>query len=257
MYLIETNLFKLAKKQYLFKLKTNFGLFFSLMLVQIFAIFISLGGVGSATGGGPGLDINITFVSGNIAFVFTLIWAFTISTIVTNIKNKNIDFTFVSNRFTSNFSNIGLLITLSLYGGLTAALSSNLIKILFYYISDNQNVINSGLLASPQYILINIISTIFYIILISSIGYFLGSLVQLNKIFILLCSAALPFVIILGLKLFSPNMNSTFIDFIKNLINFYISESSLFIFTVKILITASVFFSGAVLLSNRMEVKKC
>ncbi|HEY5561082.1 MAG TPA: hypothetical protein VIK72_04860 [Clostridiaceae bacterium] len=256
MYLIEPSVFDIAKKQYLFKLKTNFGLFFSLIIVQMFAILLTLSGMsGSTSTGGSGFDITISFISGNIVIVLTLIWALSISITMTSIKDINMDFTFVSNRLTSSCSNIGLLITLSFYAGIATALSSNLIRILYYYIYHSKNIVNEGFFISPKYILMNIISTVLYIILIISIGYFLGSLFQHNKVFIILFFA-IPFGIIFGLKLFSSNLNGTSIYFLTNIFNFYFKEGSLIIFAIKVLITVAVLFSIAVLLSKRLEVRK-
>jgi|GEM_PF-404862 hypothetical protein len=256
MYLIEPNSFNILKKQYFFKLKTNFGLIFNLILFQIFAIFLSL--VVKMTSSSFGMD-ELTFYvssfSGNIVIGFTLIWACTVPAILTNSKIRNIDFTFVSNRFTSNISNIGLLITLSLFGSVTACLSSNLIRVLFYFISNPKSIVNEGFFVSPQYILISIISTTLYIILVMSILYFLGLLKQLTKVFIILFFA-IAVAIILGFKLFSSTINFTLIDLINKVFNFYKGESSLVVFAVKVLLTALVFFSGATLISSKLEVRR-
>jgi hypothetical protein len=256
MYLIEPNSFNIFKKQYFFKLKTNFGLIFNLILFQIFAIFISLlGRMSSSLFGMDGLSVYVYYLSGNIVIAFTLIWACTVPAILTNSKIRNIDFTFVSNRFTSNISNIGLLITLSFFGSVTACLSSNLIRVLFYFISDPKSIVSEGFFVSPQYILISIISTTLYIILAMSILYFLGLLKQLTKVFIILFSA-IAVAIILGFKLFSSTINFTLIDLINKVFNFYKGESSLVVFAVKVLLTALVFFSGATLISNKLEVRR-
>ena len=255
MYLIDTTIFEIAKRQYFLKLKANFGLFSSLVLVQILAIFFSLGGVSSSSTGGSGMNISIAYFSGNIVIAFTLIWAFVISTILKNSSNRNMDFTFVSNRLTSDFSNIGFLITLSLYGGITASLSSNLIRVLLYFISGSQNIISEGFFVSPQNMFMGIMVMVLYIILISSIGYLIGSLSQLSQVFIILFSVV-PIGLIFGIKLFSSSLNSTSIDFIKKVFNFYFAEGSLIIFAVKTLITAAVLFATATLISNKLEVRK-
>ena len=174
MSLISSSIFNITKTQYLYKLKTNFGLFFSLILVQIFAIIFSQVGVGSSGMSTSGVFIAIAYFSGNTVIVFTLIWAFIISILMTTKNNRNMDFTFVSNRFTSNYSNIGFLMTLGLYGSLTTSLSRNLIGALVYLIAGGKSIISDGFIISPQYMLVNIISMLLYIILISSIGYFLG-----------------------------------------------------------------------------------
>jgi H+/Cl- antiporter ClcA len=88
-----------------------------------------------------------------------------------------------------------------------------------------------------------------------SILYFLGLLEQLTNVFIILFSV-IAIAIILGFKLFNPTINFTLIDLINKVFHFYTAESSLVVFAVKVLITALVFFSGATLLSSKLEVRR-
>lgn len=247
MYLTENSLFNISKKQYLFKLKADFRIFFSLIIVQIFAVLLSLDGMSSTSFSNESVYVRITYMSGNTVIIFTLIWAFIVSISLLNINNRNMDFTFVSNRITSNLSNIALIATMAVFGGITASLSDNLIRVFACLVYGSSKIIYENFFIPPVYILVNIIITALYIIFISSIGYLSGALVQLNRAFAALL-LIVPFLIIF--------IQLSLIDFMSKIYNFYFSESSLIMFALKIIISAAVFFSCAILVSNRLEVRK-
>lgn len=91
---------------------------------------------------------------------------------------------------------------------------------------------------------------IFYMFLISSIGYLIGSLIQISRTFIILLPAvAIGIALILKIY-FASNA------FFKIIADFYFSESSILLFSIKALITSIVLFSGAMLISNSLEVRK-
>lgn len=255
MYLTEIKLFEVSKKQYFYKLKTSFQLFFSLMVVQLLGVLLSQtsssGGSYSAT---LGISFNTSSISGNAVMFFTIIWAFMVSIMLPNKNNKNIDFTFISNRLTSNISNIGFLLTLSLYASITAALCNSFLRILIYFTTGSTNIVDEGFFVSPKFLFINIISMFLYIILVMSIGYFLGSLEQFHHI------ASLLFVVTLFLDLliyiFIGFGKDFKLNYAQQIFDFYVKENSLLIFTLKVLITAIIFFSSSLLLSNSLEVRK-
>lgn len=247
MYSTKNSLFSISKKQYFFKLKTGLRFFFSLAIVQLIAILLSLNNVGFSGLITNGLRLKMNYISADAVIIFSFIWALIASACLLNKADINIDFTFVSTRLTSNFSNMGLIITLSFFGSVTASLSENLIRVLYYFIYGTQKIAVEGFYTTPKYILISILCMTLYMILISSIGYFLGSLIQLNKAFIAL------FLVILCLIIFRV---FSLTELAANILNFYSAEKLPVMFILKSLITSAVFFSCAILISNRLEVRK-
>src|SRR5690606_14116494 len=117
-----------VKKQYVFKLKAYLGVFTSLLAVQLLAILFSGSGVSSSGSGMNDMHIRVHFYSADMVLVFTFIWAFIISMLLTTKVNRYPDFTFVSYRLSSNLANIYFLVTASIIAGTSAMLSSYLVK---------------------------------------------------------------------------------------------------------------------------------
>lgn len=247
MYSTNNSLFGISKRQYFFKLKIGIRFFFSLSIVQLIAILFSLLGVSSCGFGTNGLNLKMNYISADVVILFSFIWALIASACLLNKAERDIDFTFVSTRLTSNFSNMGLIITLCLFGSVTASLSENLIRVLYYFIYGTQKIAIEGFYTTLPYILISILCMTLYMILISSIGYFLGSLIQLNKAFIVL------FLVILSAIMFRI---FSLTELTSSILNFYSAEKLPIMFILKSLITSAAFFSCAILISNRLEVRK-
>lgn len=147
MSLIKTNVFEISKIQYSFKLKTYFELLFKLAIIQMIGIFFSTNKTSMF-----GLNhISIYTFSNDAVILFTLIWAFTIAITLTTTNYKNMDFTFVSNRLSSNLSDIGFLATCSLLGGITASLSSVFLRVLFYFTQSNNSIIEENFFTSQEF----------------------------------------------------------------------------------------------------------
>lgn len=250
MFLKDANVIQISKKQYFFKLKAFTGVFSSLLSMQIIGFLFSLGGVGTMSSSSEGIHISMKYFSGDIMIVMTFIWAFIIGITITKREYRYSDFAFTGNRITSNLSNLFFLCTTSLVGGVSALLVGNLLKVIMYYYFGSQNCYGSSLLASPLELFLGIIVTIFYLLVFSVVGYFFGMLAQLNKVFIVL----LPGIII-GSTILDARTNGNS-SLMMWLANFYYHETSFLVFLLKVFITVGVFFYCAILLSNRMEVRK-
>ncbi|MBC8059673.1 MAG: hypothetical protein H7Y18_03310 [Clostridiaceae bacterium] len=246
MSLIETNVFKISKIQYAFKLKANFGIFFILAIVQMASIFFSTGTVSSISTN----HITIFGISGNIVIIFTIIWGISNAFILTGKNCTDMDFTFISNRLSSNLSNVAILLTAALVGSITTSLSVTVLRLFYYFKVGSKFIIGENFNIPPKTLLLSIISLLFYLILIMSISYLFGILLLLNPVLkIILPIVTVGLLVLQGL---SPISN----DFFNKIITFYTLENSLLLFGVKALLTAIIFFSGAVILSNRMGVRK-
>ncbi|MHB1652643.1 MAG: hypothetical protein ACYCVD_09240 [Desulfitobacteriaceae bacterium] len=244
MFLKEIDLLIVSSRQYFYKLKAYMSLIYGLIILQIFALLSSLGGVGIMGSGSGDLFISIKNYSANIAIVFTFIWIFVTAIILTTKQYKNMDFSLVTNRVSSNLSTIGFLLTACVFGGITSALFNVLLRVIMYFSLDRSQIILDGFYLAFSDLLLGIAIAILYLLLIAATGYFIGVLTKINIIFAIIIPAAF-----FGLA----KVNSEFFTFV---IGFFTSETSLTIFVSKVIITSIVLFGLSALLSNGMEVKE-
>jgi len=237
----------IVKKQYVFKLKAYYGIYSTLILIQLVAVLFSfLGGTSSFGGGNGNLNIEGISYSGNFVIMLTLIWAFTSAIILTTRAYRYDDFSFITNRLTSHLSNILFILTICFLGGFFAILSGFLIKDFIYLKSHFHFIENDRYLEFPGVFSASIIGTSLYNMLFCAAGYLTGTLVQLHKIFIILIPG-----VFFGLTFLSPRG----VLFIKLVEPFY-NESSLWLFALKVMITSAIVFAICIGISNRMEVRR-
>lgn len=251
MSLTETNLISIVKRQFLYKIKAHLGLFSSLAAVQFIVLLLTFGRAGSIGTGGNGMDFQIIKYSGDLVFIATLIWIFYISTLLSTEVYRNEDFTFVSNRMSSNLSNIGFLLTASVLGGVTSSLSGVLVRLMLYFTQGSHNIMGESFFLISRELLLGMGAAVLYMILISAVGYLIGILVRHSKIFILL----LPGLFICALYLQGMSIDKS-TTILAKLILFFVHENSLALFTAKALLTGVILFAGGILISNRTEVRQ-
>lgn len=163
---------------------------------------------------------------------------------LTSIQNKTMDFTLVTNRLSSNLSNMGLLLTTVIFGSISSSLMSFVLKIIMYYDFDRSQIAIRGFYPVFSDILLGIITTGLYMTLIAAMGYLLGILVQIHVLFIVLYPSAL-----FGLARVNPQA-------LKRMFDFFATETSPLIFMIKIVFSSIVLLFLSCLFSNRMEVRK-
>ena len=246
MSLTTINLAETVKKQFVFKLKANIDVFSSLVGIQLLAILFSLNGVASMGMGGTNLSVDVKYYSADLVIIFTMLWSFITAITITTKPYRNHDFTFVSNRLSSSLSNILFLLTASFIGSITATLAGNLVKLLVSILFKQElfHFYNGSL----EFVL-GIGVTIIYVFFLSSIGYLIGTLVQVSKGFIIL----IP-VVFLGTIFLAASMHTE--PLLIQIFQFYVLESSLLLFILKTLLTTVLFFIAAISLLNRMEVRR-
>lgn len=240
---------EIVKKQLLLKLKANIDAFSSLVWIQLLAILFSLGGVGMQGFHSDGISISIKYFSADMVIAFTMIWGLVSAITITTKPYRYFDFSFVTNRVTSSLSNIIYLALASVIGGVTAMLAKGLLIIIGSFFLDFQLL---NFYSQPFHIrdfLIGIMTAVQYIFFISSIGYFIGTLVQVSRLFIV----AIP-VLLVGSMFIDGIMGQEPIA-IKTL-EFYFLEPTFILFTVKVLISSVLFFAPSISILNRMEVRK-
>lgn len=249
MSLTETSLISVAKTQYRYKAKANAGMFITLIAAQLLAALITYSSGVMSTGiGGPSITYTVKHMSGDMIIIFTLIWAFVIGIIIATNGFK-MDFTFVSNRLSSNLSGAAFLLTAAAVGGLTATLCGMTLRVILYY-THADVITDAGFWVASSVLAGGIFASVLYVLLLSSIGYFSGMLVQWNRAFIVL----LPGLIfgILFVEARSTGQAKTLIAAIE----FFTKESSLALLAAKAIVISMLLLACAALLSNRMEVRK-
>jgi hypothetical protein len=246
MSLATANLMETVKKQFIFKLKANIDAFSSLVGIQFLAILFSLGGSSSYMSSSENLHMQIKYYSADVVIVFTMIWALVTAITITTKPYRNQDFTFVTNRLSSSLSNILFLLAGSLLGAVTAILSRYVTQVIGYF-GFNENLYSAPI--SIGEIFLGISMSLIYIFCISSIGYLIGTLVQVNKLF----SVVVP-VLVIGSLFLDAMMGRE--PFLIKLFQFYVMESSVVFFTLKMIGTSAVFFLASISILNRMEVRR-
>jgi hypothetical protein len=249
MSLTKVNTLDIVKRQYRYKLKAYSQVLVSLMILQSLAIIFSLSGTGMMGSSGGMVDMEVHYFSADIVVGFTMLWGFITAILTTTKAYRNDDFVFITNRISSHLSNTLFLFTASVVGGLTSMLSSYALKGILYFLMKGIFVEGPQAGPSPSLFLLGILTTSLYIFLFAGFGYLVGTLVQINKIFVVLLPALL-----LGSVFFAGASGKTGI--MESIFQIYFTESSLFLFTVKVLITVVTLFAGAFILSNQMEVKQ-
>jgi hypothetical protein len=250
MSLTEISTTTVIKKQYFFKIKAFMNIFYGLIGMQLIAILFSLlTGVSSESSGNNDIHFTARRYSGDLIMFMTFVWAFVFAISYASKTYRNVDFAFISNRFSSNLSNIGFLITVGIAGGVTTSLTSALLRVVMYFLIGSNNISYENFFIPPQDLVLNIIAIAMYIILFTSIGYLFGVLTQLSRLFVVL----LP-TIIIG-SVFIESTKGSQLKVLSKIIGFFVNESSLLMFMVKIIIIVTILFGIGILISNETEVR--
>jgi len=242
----EVNLLSISLKQYFYKLKAHTGLVNRLIITQMLALFFSLGGVNSMSYafGSGNIFVSVSGYSANIVIVFSMMWIISVAILLTTKEYKRMEMPLVGNRVSANLSDIGFLMTTSVFAGITASLVSVLLRVIMYFTFDRSKMVLDGFFLSYSDLFMGMGVAILYMILISAIGYFLGSMSLMNMVILILL--ATPFVGIFRVYNILAQMAFNFIAF----------ENSLPLFALKVICISIVLFGASLLLSNRKEVRQ-
>ena len=232
MSLTQTSLVDVVKKQYVFKLKAYLPAFGTLVGIQLLAIFFSFGGVANMGTGNGDIEMNVTLYSADIVIVFTLLWAFITGILLTTKAYRYDDFAFVTNRVSSHLANVMFLVTASIIGGVCAILCRFPLKVYTYYFVNSEYINLTS--QSALELWMGILTTILYVLLLGAMGYFIGMLVQLNRLFIVVIPAVL-----IGTTMFGLNILGR--EFVVETVNFFVKETSFSLFFVKVLVLEGYF----------------
>lgn len=241
MSIIETDLLSISLKQYVYKLKAYPPLIYGLILTQIIALFFSMNGISHMSSSNGELSVSLTTYSASLVIVFSLFWILFIAIQLTTKQYKKIELSLVTNSISGFLSDAGFLLTASVFGGTTSSLVGVLQRIIIYFTVDRTQIIIDEFYLAFSDLLLSISVAILYMVLISGVGYLTGMLIKLSVAFVIIIPA-----VILG-------VSSTYTHLFESLIMFFTLESSLPLFTVKVVITSILLFGFSILL-NRREV---
>ncbi|MBT2758986.1 hypothetical protein J7E71_24245 [Mesobacillus foraminis] len=245
MSLPKASLIDIVTKQYLYKLKANIDAFSSLIGIQLLALLLSFTGSTSSSMGGGDVSVEIQYFTADVIIIFTLIWSLVTAITVTTKPNRKHEFSFVTNRLSSSLSNIMFLVTSCIIGGVTSILAGNLLRVINYLFYERDYYSLSG----DSHIINEMAVAFLYLVLMSSIGYIIGSLVQFNKIFVFLIPA-----FVVGTLIWGGYTQKE--PFLTDVFQFYVLETIPFLFVLKIVLTSGVLFTIAIQIFNRLEVRK-
>lgn len=248
MSLSKISLPTVVRKQLQYKIKTNIGMFTSLVIVQGIALFFS---IVSPMHGLSGMDrVEIEYHQYNIFNVisFTTLWAFIHSIMMTTKKDWENSFPFVGNGISNDISNMVFLAGVSIVAGLLTVLSAFGVRAYTYYFKDEMLLMTTGFELTGNDILAGSIAMIFHLLFINAVGYFLGTVTRLHR----LMPALLP--VILGGTLIAYGMMNSYL--LMDLFEFYYGETNSVMFILKMIVTAAVLFACSLLISKRTEVRK-
>ncbi|EHQ89579.1 hypothetical protein [Desulfosporosinus youngiae] len=239
---------QIVLKQYLYKLKGHSGLIYSLIFTQLLGLLSSLGMRGSMSSGGEFIWVSVNTYSGDVILIFSFIWIIIVSSLIGSQSYRSIGFSVVSNRMTDHTSNIMLLLTSAVFAGVTGVLMSVGQRIIMIMTQSEGEFLVGELGIAPQNLLLGIFVASLYLILLAAITYLIQTISTLNK-----TSAIILGMVILTfgfgyIRIFAFNFG--------NLMGFYISESSLELFVLKVFSTVCLLFGLSMFISKLMEVKR-
>jgi len=240
----KVSLMSISFKQYSYKLRAHTGLLNRLLLTQILALLLSLLGTSSMGAGSGQLSVTVRSYSANMVIVFSILWVMIVAVLLTTKPYKQIEMPLVGNRLTGNLSDVGLLMTASVFAGITSTLGGVLLRDIMYFISDRSTMAVDGFFLTLTDLMFGMVVAILCLGLVSAMGYFIGVLVQANKAFAIL----IPVATIGALRVYTHLGQSV--------VEFYIGNVSLLLFALKVMITSIILFGVSIMVSYRMEANQ-
>lgn len=237
-----------VKNQFQYKLKANIGLFTSLVMLQMFALLLSLGGNGGGMSGGQGFEIRDTYYGTYNIIAFTALWGFVHAVIMSTKTDWEKSFSFVGNRFTHDLSNILFLFFASLIAGIFTILSAFALRVIIYYFFDLKLLAGDNFIITIEEVGSGVLTAVLLLFLLCSVGYLLGTITRLHR----LLPVILP-VVIIGVIFALVRAGS---NLMLRMYIFYFEESNAFFFIIKTGVSALVLLGIAILISSRTEVRK-
>ncbi|RNA68588.1 hypothetical protein [Alteribacter keqinensis] len=247
MSLTAVSFWSVVKKQYWFKVKAYKNAFSTLVILQLLAILFSMNGTSQMGSGSEMVYVSVTHYTSSVVIIFSMIWCFITAILITTKAYKNDDFAFVTNRLSGNAANVLFLLTASVIAGITASLSGYAIRISAFFIHGVEYMGAESMLQNPLEVLMGTAAAVLYIFLLGSLGYLLGNLSQINRVFTFLVP-----VIFFGFAFTGGGSEG---GVLAQIVTFFSGESSFLLFMLKAIIVSTALYSLTSWLTNKMEVR--
>ncbi len=245
MSLQEVRLYEVVKKQFVYKVKSYTGILQTLMVLQIIGLFLAASGNSGMMGGSSGsLNYTITFFSGTAITVMTIMWIITNSVLISTTAYKNDDFTFVSTRWSRHLANGVYIGFLAIMGTLTSYMGINVLKVI-YQVLRIEAIYDMNLTYMEHFA--GLVTIFGYILLSGILAYFIGSVLQFNKVY-----TVIGIIAIVALIAVINSFNQ--VNLYYSLGKFILAEESILIFLIKIGSICLLAFSASWFLNKNQEV---
>ncbi|WP_010170545.1 hypothetical protein [Bacillus coahuilensis] len=172
----EVSKWQVVMKQFHYKRKAYVSIFLTLIFVQILGMLFSFTSNGGGSGDSIGISYGYTLYSSSAIIMMTLLWAFISSLLLTTKAYKFDDFLFVTNRLTSNVSNVLFLLFMSLLGAITTSLASLVFRLLLFLLKDSESLVMMNMGIGDW--IMGVVVAFLYILLVATIGYLIGTVFQ-------------------------------------------------------------------------------
>ncbi|WP_144511405.1 hypothetical protein [Bacillus sp. FJAT-22090] len=243
MFLSNNTLGEIVRTQVKFKMSAYSGAIVSLIFVQLLGLLFSMNGFSTMSTGVNNATVHIITITSDTVFAFVAIWALFVGKLMTTKAYRYDDFSYVASRLSSNLANISVLCLMSIFAGVTAFLSNYLLRVVLLLFGESDYVKSSNVLENPLGSIVTIGVMIVLLIVISAGGYLWGMLVEIHKAFTFLL--LLLIVIMLATK-----TGQTILQYV------FMENESIVILAIKFIGISIVFFTLAILCSNRLEVRQ-
>ena len=245
MSLQEVSLYEVVKKQVIYKVKSYTGILQTLMVLQIIGLFIAASGSsGMMSGSSMSLNYSVTFFSGTALTVMTILWIITNSVLISTTAYKNDDFTFVSTRWSRHLANGVYIGFLAILGTLTSYMGINVLKVV-YQVFRREAIYNMNLTFMEHFA--SLVTIFGYILLSGILAYFIGSVLQFNKVF-----TVIGIIAIVALIAVINSFNQ--VNLYYSIGKFIFAEESISIFMIKIISICLLAFSTSWFFNKNQEV---
>lgn len=237
---------ELIHKQIRFKLNANVASFSILVFLQLLALLLSFPN-------GENLhfynEVTLIEVSNDIHVGFTIMWALLSGIGLGSYAKWNESFTFVSTRFTHHMSNLVYMVIASFFAGIVISLSGPALRLLTYLRYEDVAQSTLTITEAPVDFLLQFITGFLYLLLFFLIGYTIQAIYQSSRLFggiylIILFALFFTFNVILGFQI------------VDTIVFSFLGESSFPLFLLKVCAAVAILFSFAVLITNRLEVRR-
>lgn len=240
---------KAVKRQFFYKVQINLGRFCGLLILQLIATLLSLGGAYNAASSTGNLQTITTLVSYQLILIVSLIWVVFFSRLLAGRADRKLVFTLPGNRLSDVVSDIGGILAVCAAGAISASLFFAALRFK-YLLPGAFKPLSAGYYLTPGSLFYLAAGFFLYMLIAASVGYLIGTLERLHRA-LLLC---VPGLIVLSL---CPIHQKQYTSALLNVcIDFLFKNGSLPGLLLKAAVISLALLLPSAVLANRMEVRR-